>query len=76
MGIVLSDWVAQGKLRPVYILRPVLSTPSPIDPALVVLCLDDEDAVGRYDDVVDLRGSVSLPKVYIIERIVALREGR
>jgi len=39
MGIVLSDWVAQGKLRPVYILCPVLSTPSPIDPALVVFGL-------------------------------------
>jgi hypothetical protein len=76
MGIVLSDWVAQGKLRPVYILRPVLSTPSSIDPALVVLGLDDEDAVGRYDDVVDLRGSTSLPEEYVIKRKVALREGR
>ena len=76
MGIVLFDWVAQGKLRTVYILCPVFSMPSPIDPALVVLCLDDEDAVGRHDDVVDLCGSATVPEEYVIKRKVALREGR
>ena len=46
-----------------------------IDPALVILCFDNKDAVRRYDYMVYLGRVGSILKVYIVKQIVVTRKG-
>ncbi len=72
MRSVLLDRVVESVFVAMEILRPFLGLLTAVDFARVVFCFDDEDAVGRDDDMVDLGSSVEVWDDDIVESHIVL----
>ena len=73
--VVLAQRVLEAALLPVDRLRPLGAILIAENPPRIVLRLDDEDAVLRHDDVVNLRRRpVRQGKVDVVENDVLLRQ--
>lgn len=75
MEVVLMEWILEAIFRSVDLLGPLALFLGAEDPAFVVFGLDDKDAEGGDDDVIELGGALSIRsrQIEIVELPVELR---
>ena len=73
MTMVLMDWVLKLKLCFEQDLRPCLMLGIRKYPSLVVLCLNDENAKARDQDVVYLCRAVTMLQRDVIQKVIVGR---
>ena len=75
MAGILQDRIIESVFVAVDVLRPVFGVLTAVNPAVVVLGLDDEDAINRHDQVIYLRTAFGCWYRHIVQHpVLVLRQ--